>query len=117
MSPREWKFRIEDILAAINSILSYTADLSYENFIQDRKTVDAVIRNLIVIGEAAVHLPDEVCSFYNTLPWNEMRSMRNFMVHEYFGISDKIIWNTIHQNLPSLIAPLRSILNDCERSG
>ena len=88
---RDWKFRINDILAAIASIQSYAADMTYEAFVADRKTVDAVIRNFIVIGEAAAYIPDEITLAHPEIPWLDMRAMRNFVVHEYFGISDKII--------------------------
>jgi uncharacterized protein with HEPN domain len=93
--PRDWKFRIRDILKAIVAIEDYTREMTYEGFVDDRKTVDAVIFNLTIIGEAANHLPDEIISNYPEIPWRDMRDMRNFVIHEYFGISDRIVWNTI----------------------
>ena len=71
--------------------------------------MDAVIRNLIIIGEASAHIPDEISLSHPEVPWNDMRAMRNFVVHEYFGVSDKILWDTVHTDLPSVIPVLREI--------
>jgi len=116
MPSRDWAFRINDILAAIASIQSYVADMTYQAFVADRKTVGAVIRNFIVIGEAAAYVPDEICLTHPEIPWLDMRAMRNFVVHEYFGISDKIIWDTIQVNLPPLLPLLRAILEENKAS-
>ncbi len=110
MPPRDWKLRIKDIMDAISAILGYTEGMKYQTFAADRKTVDAVIRNLSVIGEAAGHVPDDVIPAHPDIPWRDMRDMRNFVVHEYFGISDKIIWDTIQNNLPPLIPLLKPLL-------
>ncbi len=93
MRCRDWKFRIEDILEAITAARTYTAGMDLDGFIRDRRTVDAVVRNLIIIGEAAVHVPEEVCQRSPDVPWIDMRAMRNFIVHEYFGVSEKVIWD------------------------
>lgn len=107
MPYRTWLFRVNDILDAITTIRQYVAGMNYEDFVADRKTVDAVIRNLIIIGEAAGHIPDEICQTHPGIPWNDMRSMRNFVVHEYFGVSDKILWDTVQINLPPLTQHLQ----------
>ena len=111
MSPeRNWRMRVEDILACIGKIQAYTQDLSYEQFSRDDKTVDAVIRNLEIIGEAAGHIPLEIQEKYPDLAWLEMRGMRNVMAHEYFGISLPIIWRAIAKDLPSLSSGLSGLL-------
>lgn len=110
MPSRDWIFRVRDILAAIASVQQYVSGMEYSNFVADRKTVDAVIRNLIVIGEAATHVPDEICSKSPAVPWRDMRAMRNFVVHEYFGVSDRIIWDTLNNDLPLVVAPLEELL-------
>jgi len=74
--------------------------------------VDAVLRNLTVIGEAARHVPDEVVATHPDLPWSEMRDMRNIVVHEYFGVDPAIIWRTIREDLPPLVPQLESLLRD-----
>ena len=85
--------------------------MSFEDFSADQKTVDAVVRNFIVIGEAAAHMPDEVCSGHPEIPWYEMRGMRNFVVHEYFGVGDRILWDTIQNNLPPLENLLKKVID------
>ena len=110
MPLRDWKMRIKDILDAVDTVQGYTEGMKYKAFVAHRKTVDAVIRNLIVIGEAATHVPEEVVLAHSEIPWRDMRDMRNFVVHEYFGISDKIIWDTIQNNLPPLINLLNPLL-------
>jgi uncharacterized protein with HEPN domain len=109
---RDWLFRINDILEALSAVETYVKGMTYENFISDRKTVDAVIRNLIVIGEAATHIPEQISLNYPEIPWNDMRAMRNFVVHEYFGISDKIIWDTVQIDLPPLVPYLKKIVEN-----
>jgi uncharacterized protein with HEPN domain len=106
---RGWLFRIADILDAVSSIGKYVASMEYKDFATDRKTVDAVIRNLITIGEAACHVPEEISQKYPEVPWIEMRAMRNLVVHEYFGVSDKILWDTIQIDLPPLVPLLKDI--------
>ena len=102
MPHRDWLFRITDILTATSTVESYVKGMSYEDFIADRKTVDAVIRNLIIIGEASSRIPEEISLNHPEVPWNDMRAMRNFVVHEYFGVSDKILWDTVQTDLPPL---------------
>lgn len=110
MPPRDWNFRVQDILDAIAAVQNYTAGMTLEAFIQDRRTVDAVVRNFIVIGEAVVHIPDEICARNPAIPWADMRAMRNFVVHEYFGISERVLWDTIQEDLPGIVEPLRRLL-------
>ena len=109
MPHRNWLFRINDILDAVSAVESYVTGMTYEDFVDDRKTVDAVIRNLIIIGEAAVHIPGEICSAHAEIPWQDMSAMRNFVVHEYFGVSDRILWDTVQIDLSPLEPVLKEI--------
>ncbi len=86
MSPRDWKFRIEDIIEAIDHIDEYVKGLEYSLWVNDRKTIDAVIRNFEIIGEAANHIPDQIQEKYKDIPWLLMKGMRNLLIHEYFGV-------------------------------
>lgn len=110
MSSDRWRFRIQDILSSIEAIFEYTRGLDFEGFVSDRKTVDAVIRNLIVIGEAAARIPENVFQDHPEIPWADMRDMRNFVVHEYFRINDQIVWETIKKDIPPLVEPLRNLI-------
>ncbi len=111
MSPRRWDLRLNDILEAMAKIALYTEGMTLESFAGDAKTVDAVVRNLEIIGEAATHLPDELLDRYPHIPWHEMRGMRNVLIHEYFGVSLPILWQTVIHNLPSLRPLLQEILD------
>lgn len=86
--------------------------MTYEQFCVDGKTVDAVIRNLEIIGEAAGFIPLEIQEKYPELAWLEMRGMRNIMAHEYFGISLPIIWRAIEHDLKPLVDGLTKLLAD-----
>jgi len=111
MRYKEWKLRLEDILEAIATIGRYTAGMDYEAFRADGKTVDAVVRNLEIIGEAARHVPDAVQKRYSDVPWARMRDMRNVLIHEYSGVSVPIVWQTIRDDLPPLVPRLRKALD------
>ena len=109
---RIWRLRVEDILESIAKIQTYTEGLDFESFAWDERTVDAVIRHFGVIGEAASHLPDSFQVAHPEIPLDAMRAMRNFVIHEYFGVSKEIIWKTLTEDLPPLIGPLNASLRE-----
>jgi uncharacterized protein with HEPN domain len=111
VSPRDWRLRVQDILDAIATIQLYTAGMDYFAFTHDRKTMDAVLRNITVIGEAASRVPETIQGESPEVPWADMRDMRNVVIHEYFGINKQILWDTIQTDLPPLVAPLQALLN------
>lgn len=108
---RLWQFRIRDIVDAIERIQSYVADSNFDQFAADRKTLDAIERNFILIGEAARNVPDDVTAKFTNIPWADMRAMRNFVVHVYWGVDPQRVWDTIHTNLPPLAAQLQLLLD------
>lgn len=109
-SGRDWKLRVRDILDCITKIMNYTAGMRLDDFRDDPKTVDAVIRNLEVIGEAAGYIPLEIQERFPDISWLEMRGMRNILVHQYFGVSLPIIWHTIENDLSPLAGGLQQML-------
>ena len=110
MPSRSWKLRIRDIVDAVRTILGYVEGMTFDDFVADQRTMDAVVRRLTIIGEAAARVPEFVCEKYRRIPWAEMRAMRNFVVHEYFGISEHILWETIQMDLPAVLGPLEALL-------
>ena len=110
MPHRSWELRIADISEAIETALEYTAGMTFEQFVSDRKTIDAVIRNFIIIGEAASHLPEDFIETHPDLPWREMRDMRNIAVHAYFGVDNRVVWETLQKNLPPLLPLLGQLI-------
>lgn len=111
MQHRDWRIRITDILDAINKIQRFVTGLSFAIFCADEKTVDAVVYNIAVIGEAARHIPAELETQNANIPWAVMRGMRNVVIHQYFGIDTAILWETVQQNLPPLVPLLQALLD------
>lgn len=102
---------LEDIELSMSRIIGYTKDISFESFKKDYKTVDAVIRNLEIIGEASKNLPDNLKLSYQTVPWKEMYRLRNRISHEYFGIDYEIIWEIIKSDIPSAHSSIKDIIS------
>ena len=100
---RDFQVYVEDILDAINSIEEYTKGLTYESFVSDKKTVDAVIRNFEIIGEATKHVPLFVRREYPQVPWRDMAGMRDKLIHGYFGVQLDVVWKTIRERLPEVL--------------
>ena len=109
---RNWKMRITDILQCIAKIRRFTKGYSFEDFQGDEKTIDSVLRNLEIIGEAVQHVPAEIRARYPELPWAEMLTMRNVVIHEYRGVNLSIIWQTVKEDLPALVSPLKRMLQE-----
>src|SRR5215211_4542435 len=109
---RNWKMRITDILQCIAKIRRFTKGYSFDDFQGDDKTIDSVLRNLEIIGEAARHVPAEIRTRYPELPWAEMFTMRNIVIHEYHGVNLSIIWQTVREDLPPLVSRLKRILQE-----
>lgn len=107
---------LQDMLTGIERIESYIEGFNFRQFKQDYKTVDAVIRNFEVIGEAAKNLPEEIKSKYLEVPWAEMYLLRNKISHEYFGVDYEIIWDVAVNYLPKNKKQIESILNEEERN-
>ena len=108
MSERIPSLLLADMHDSVSTIFEYTAHLNYEAFLQDRKTKDAVIRNLQVLGEAANRVPKEIREIYPDIEWMRIIRSRHILVHEYAGIDYEIVWRIIEIHLP----PLEKILSD-----
>jgi uncharacterized protein with HEPN domain len=109
MSKREPKLLISDILESCNKILQYTDNMNFETFCNDSKTLDAVIRNFEIIGEAANRLPEDFKDEHNNIDWHRIRGFRNRIVHDYIGIDYGIVWEIRNNYLRPLIDVLNSL--------
>ncbi len=99
---RDYRDYLEDIMAAIDESAEFTRDISFEVFTRDRKTVNAVVRSLEVLGEAAKRIPNELRAKAPDVPWKYMAAMRDKLIHEYFGVDLSIVWTVIKVELPAL---------------
>ena len=97
---RNYKMFIEDILDSIKKVESYIKDLQYTDFEGNDLVIDAVIRNLEIIGEAAKNVPEDMRLANPDVPWSRMIGLRNVTIHEYFGLDLSIIWEIVSRNLP-----------------
>jgi uncharacterized protein with HEPN domain len=109
MSKRDPSLLIEDIIDSASKILDYTKDLSFEEFANDTKTIDAVIRNFEIIGEAANRLPEDFKDKHSAIDWHRIRGFRNRIVHDYFGIDYSIVWEIKDSYLAALISTLKML--------
>ena len=105
---RDPRMYVDDILEAIVQIREYTREMNLEGFSGDRKTQDAVVRNLEIIGEAAARLPEELKAMAPQIEWRKMVGLRNILAHEYFGVSIPVIWDVIVNKLGPLEEACRS---------
>ena len=108
--PRDYRQQLDDILNSISYIKEYVSGISFDDFADDRKTQDAVVRNLEIIGEAARALPDAIKAEADTVEWYKIVALRNILIHEYFGVNLKIIWDVVKNKLNDLEAGCKSLL-------
>jgi uncharacterized protein with HEPN domain len=110
--PRDYKVYLEDILEAIGKVGRYTVGLSQEAFSGDERTLDAVVRNLEIIGEAIKKVPGKIRAKHSEVEWKRIAGLRDILIHEYFGIDVDIIWDIIQNKLPVLEKQLNQILSE-----
>lgn len=93
---------IKHMMDAIGAVEEYTRDIRREDFLKDRKTQDAVIRELSIIGEATSLISESFKMKHKEMPWTEMKGMRNRVIHGYFSIDLNTIWEVVTNDLPRL---------------
>lgn len=112
MSKREPKLLLSDIRDSIEKIKSYTKGQSFDTFIEDSKTLDAVIRNFEIIGEAANRLPEDFKDAHKGVNWFRIRGFRNRIVHDYMGIDFQIVWTIIEKDLDELSNEIITLIEE-----
>ncbi len=102
MSKRDWKILFADILESIEKIEQYTQGINFDEFIRDSMTIDAVVRNIEIIGEASKMVPEDIKQKNSDIPWKKLSGIRNRIVHDYFGVDVNIIWFIVSNELLQL---------------
>ncbi len=108
---REWLLYVMDIRDSCRKIETYTASMTREQFLADDRTVDAVIRNLMIIGEATRRVPEEMLASMPDINWRRVADMRNVLAHAYFGIDEDILWDVIRNHVPPMLAAVEEFLS------
>lgn len=104
----------DDIIDAAEKIKRYTAEMNFNEFVADEKTVDAVLRNFEVIGEAAKNVPADVRQEYDEVPWSEMAGMRDKLIHGYATVDLQIIWMTVEKEVPTLEEQVKQVRGELD---
>ncbi|MBI4812715.1 DUF86 domain-containing protein [Candidatus Falkowbacteria bacterium] len=107
---KDAKIFLKHILESIEFIEDYTKGLSEADFYNLMEKIDAVVKRLEIIGEAANNLPLDFRALNSHLPWQDMIDMRNLLIHEYFGVNKEIVWKTIKEDLPPLKEEIERLL-------
>ena len=110
MSKRSDPDLLQDMLQAMQRIEAYIDQMSYDSFMQDTRTQDAVLRNLEIIGEATKQLSPATRTRYAHLPWKSIAGMRDRLIHNYFGVNLDIVWQVISNELPGMHPSIVSIV-------
>ena len=92
MKTRDYRDYLRDILDAIDDIESFVGEMTYEEFVKDRKTMNAVVRSIEIIGEASKNIPETIKAKYTEIPWKQMAGMRDKLIHAYFGVDVETLW-------------------------
>ena len=109
---RTYKDYILDIFSSIQEIEEFVEGMDFEDFIKDRKTVNAVIRSLEVMGEAVKKIPSEIREKYPEIPWKYIAAMGDKLIHEYHGVDLEIVWEVIEKEIPPLKPKFEKILEE-----
>jgi len=109
---RDYRLYLKDIVEAMEDIENFVEGIELDEFKQDDKTSSAVIRKFEVIGEATKRIPEDIRHKYSQIPWKEMAGMRDKLIHFYFGIDYKLVWQTIKHRIPQIKPVIRQIMED-----
>jgi len=107
---RDYRIYLKDILSSISKIDEYVGDFSFQDLIKDSMRVDAVVRNLEIIGEAAKHVPEDIRKKYSFVDWRKISALRDILIHEYFGVDFDILWDIVKNKIPILKNDVKKIL-------
>jgi len=99
---RELVDYLDDVLTAIKDVEEFTRGMNYDTFAEDKKTINAVIRSLEILGEAAKRIPTSFRQKHPDIPWSKMAGMRDVLIHDYMGVDVRTVWKVAQERLPEL---------------
>ena len=108
---------LEDIQTACQLVADFTEGVNYKDFLLDDRTYHATVRNLEIIGEAVKHISKETRARYSAVKWRKVASFRDILAHEYFGVSNEIVWDVIENEIPMLSKEIEKIIKNEEALG
>ncbi|MEA2019723.1 MAG: DUF86 domain-containing protein [Campylobacterota bacterium] len=111
-SNRDYKLYLEDISTECKNIKKFTKDVTYEEFTENLEKVYAVVKAFENIGEAVKNIPKEIMEQYPEIPWSEIAKMRDVLTHHYFGVDDKVLWDTLDEEFDTFENTVNQILKD-----
>ena len=109
MSEREWRFYLDDMIGFAEKVMTYTHGLDQAGFEASQLVYDATLRNLEMIGEAAIHIPVDVRENARHIPWRQIVATRNRLIHGYLGIDNDTLWSIVRDDIPALLPELRKL--------
>ena len=109
---RDLSLYLTDIINSVDRIKDYTRNMNYDDFVEDRKTYDAVIHNLQIIGEATKQVPEIIRQKYPDIPWRQVAGLRDVIAHTYFIVNPEIVWNILNTELEPLRITIVLILSN-----
>jgi uncharacterized protein with HEPN domain len=112
---RDFTDYLNDILSSIDEIFDFIGNMEYDAFSSDKKTINAVIRSLEIIGEASKHIPNNIKTGYPDVPWKRMSGMRDKLIHEYHGVDYEMVWLVIREDLREVKEKIMMIINSGEK--
>jgi uncharacterized protein with HEPN domain len=114
MSERTITDFLKDILENIHNAVEFIGTMTFEQFLDDKRTAFAVVRCLEIIGEATKNIPHEIRSSNPDIPWKEFAGMRDRIIHGYWGVDYRIVWGTVKEDLEALVIPLQNVIAKTE---
>lgn len=107
---RDPRLYVDDLVQCGERVLEYTSGMTFAAFLADRRTVDAVVRNLELIGEAVKHLPEAWKGLHPQVPWKQIAGLRDVVAHAYFAVDEELIWDVVTRHVPALLGVARKLL-------
>ncbi len=109
---REVKDYFQDIIEAMENALIFVEGMDFEKFKEDKKTIYAVSRAIEIIGEAVKNIPENIKKHYLDIPWRSIAGMRDKLIHAYFGVNLKMVWQVVKKDIPELKSKFENILKN-----